>query len=54
MRAVQSPGMTASARFIAGAALVGLLLRLGFGLWYWVDKPLMKDEVLSTLHSDEL
>jgi 4-amino-4-deoxy-L-arabinose transferase-like glycosyltransferase len=41
---VQSPGMTATARFIAGAALLGLLLRLGFGLWYWVDKPLMKDE----------
>lgn len=36
--------MTATARFIAGAALLGLLLRLGFGLWYWVDKPLMKDE----------
>ena len=33
-----------AARFIAGAALLGLLLRLGFGLWYWVDKPLMKDE----------
>lgn len=36
--------MTASARLIAGAALIGLLLRLGFGVWYWVDKPLMKDE----------
>jgi 4-amino-4-deoxy-L-arabinose transferase-like glycosyltransferase len=36
--------MTATARFVAGAALIGLLLRLGFGLWYWVDKPLMKDE----------
>ena len=33
-----------SSRFIAGAALIGLMLRLGFGLWYWVDKPLMKDE----------
>ena len=33
-----------SSRFIAGAALIGLVLRLGFGLWYWVDKPLMKDE----------
>lgn len=33
-----------TARFIAGAALLGLVLRLGFGLWYWVDKPLMKDE----------
>lgn len=36
--------MNATARFIAGAALLGLCLRLGFGLWYWVDKPLMKDE----------
>ena len=43
-RAVQSPGMSATARFVAGAAVLGLLLRLGFGLWYWVDKPLMKDE----------
>jgi 4-amino-4-deoxy-L-arabinose transferase-like glycosyltransferase len=42
--AVQSPGMTSTARFVAGAAALGLLLRLGFGLWYWVDKPLMKDE----------
>lgn len=33
-----------TARFIAGAALLGLVLRLGFGLGYWVDKPLMKDE----------
>ncbi len=33
-----------TARFIAGAALLGLVLRLGFGLVYWVDKPLMKDE----------
>jgi 4-amino-4-deoxy-L-arabinose transferase-like glycosyltransferase len=38
----RTPGNTA--RFIAGAALLGLVLRLGFGLWYWVDKPLMKDE----------
>lgn len=36
--------MNATARVVAGAALIGLLLRLGFGLWYWVDKPLMKDE----------
>ena len=36
--------MNATARVVAGAALLGLLLRLGFGLWYWVDKPLMKDE----------
>ena len=43
-REVQSPGMNATARVVAGAALLGLLLRLGFGLWYWVDKPLMKDE----------
>src|SRR5688572_3925800 len=43
-RAVQSPGMNPTARVVAGAAVLGLLLRLGFGLWYWVDKPLMKDE----------
>jgi len=36
--------MNATGRVVAGAALIGLLLRLGFGLWYWVDKPLMKDE----------
>jgi len=37
-------GSSSPARFLAGAALLGLVLRLGFGLWYWVDKPLMKDE----------
>jgi 4-amino-4-deoxy-L-arabinose transferase-like glycosyltransferase len=36
--------MSGTTRVVAGAALLGLLLRLGFGLWYWVDKPLMKDE----------
>ncbi len=36
--------MKAPAKFIAAAALAGLLLRLAFALWYWVDKPLMKDE----------
>ncbi|HUR20905.1 MAG TPA: hypothetical protein VMZ90_08875 [Vicinamibacterales bacterium] len=36
--------MSASARLIAGAAVVGLLLRLGFGLWYWVGQPLTRDE----------
>lgn len=36
--------MNRTARVVAGAAFIGLLLRLGFGLWYWVDKPLMKDE----------
>ena len=29
--------------FVAAAAL-GLILRLAFGLWYWVDKPLSRDE----------
>jgi 4-amino-4-deoxy-L-arabinose transferase-like glycosyltransferase len=29
---------------IAAAALVGLALRLGFGLLYWTDKPLTHDE----------
>jgi 4-amino-4-deoxy-L-arabinose transferase-like glycosyltransferase len=36
--------MNGTARVVAGAALLGLVLRLGFGIWYWVDKPLMKDE----------
>ena len=36
--------MNRTARVVAGAAFIGLQLRLGFGLWYWVDKPLMKDE----------
>lgn len=31
-------------RLILVAAAVGLLLRLGFGLVYWVDKPLTQDE----------
>ncbi len=29
---------------IAGAVVLGLLLRLGFGLGYWVGKPLTKDQ----------
>lgn len=36
--------MSPTARFIAGAALLGLVLRLGFGFVYWVGQPLMKDE----------
>ena len=35
---------TRARRLILGAALVGLLLRLGFGLFYWVGKPLTHDE----------
>jgi 4-amino-4-deoxy-L-arabinose transferase-like glycosyltransferase len=31
-------------RLIAAAALVGLVLRLGFGFGYWVGKPLTHDE----------
>jgi 4-amino-4-deoxy-L-arabinose transferase-like glycosyltransferase len=31
-------------RLIAGAALIGLCLRLLFGLVYWVDKPMTHDE----------
>jgi hypothetical protein len=31
-------------RWLAGALLLGLGLRLGFGLGYWVDKPLTLDE----------
>jgi len=31
-------------RWIAAAVLLGLGLRLGFGLFYWVDRPLTRDE----------
>jgi hypothetical protein len=31
-------------RWLAGALLLGLALRLGFGFGYWVDKPLTLDE----------
>jgi hypothetical protein len=31
-------------RWIVVAALVGLTLRLGFGLFYWTDQPLTRDE----------
>ena len=31
-------------RPLAGAALVALVLRLAFGLGYWVDKPMTHDE----------
>jgi hypothetical protein len=31
--------------FLAGAALLGLALRLAFGLGYWVDRPLTRDEL---------
>lgn len=31
-------------RYIAAAAFGALVLRLAFGLWYWVDKPLTHDE----------
>jgi 4-amino-4-deoxy-L-arabinose transferase-like glycosyltransferase len=31
-------------RLIGAAALVGLVLRLGFSLFYWVDRPLTHDE----------
>jgi 4-amino-4-deoxy-L-arabinose transferase-like glycosyltransferase len=34
----------AGRRLILAAALVGLIARLGFGLLYWVDKPLTHDE----------
>ena len=39
-----TPGGFAASRWIAAAVLVGLALRLAFGLWYWVDKPLTHDE----------
>src|SRR5262245_34631524 len=31
-------------RWIAVAALVGLILRLAFGLFYWTNQPLTRDE----------
>ena len=31
-------------RLIVAAAIAGFLLRLGFGLLYWVDKPMTHDE----------
>ena len=31
-------------RLIVAAAAVGLVLRLAFGFFYWVDKPLTHDE----------
>lgn len=33
-----------SGRLIIAAAALGLLLRLAFGLFYWIDKPLTHDE----------
>jgi hypothetical protein len=35
---------TRARRLMLGAVLVGFLLRLGFGVFYWVDKPLTHDE----------
>ena len=34
----------ATRRWIAAAALVGLALRLAFGLFYWTNQPLTRDE----------
>ena len=31
-------------RLILGAAVLGLVVRLAFGLWYWTGKPLTHDE----------
>ena len=33
-----------TAAIVAGLIVLGFVLRLGFGLGYWVGKPLMKDE----------
>jgi len=33
-----------SSKLMLGAFVVALLLRLAFGLGYWVDKPLTHDE----------
>jgi hypothetical protein len=35
---------TRARRFMAAAAITGLVLRLGFALLYWVDQPLTHDE----------
>jgi hypothetical protein len=37
-------GRVEARRHIAIAALVGLALRVAFGLMYWVDKPMTHDE----------
>ena len=37
-------GGPAARRWIAAAALVGFALRLAFGLVYWTDQPLTRDE----------
>ena len=36
--------MISTRRWVVAAAAVGLLLRLAFGLFYWVDQPLTHDE----------
>jgi 4-amino-4-deoxy-L-arabinose transferase-like glycosyltransferase len=36
--------MLSSTRVVAVAVVLGFLLRAGFGLFYWVDKPLTHDE----------
>jgi len=38
------PGDSRTRRLIGAAALVALVLRLGFSLLYWVDRPLTLDE----------
>jgi len=43
MTAVSTASRTGP-RVWAAAAVVGLLLRLGFSLLYWVDQPLTRDE----------
>src|SRR5262245_53362473 len=35
---------TRARHLVLGAVLVGFLLRLGFGVFYWVGKPLTHDE----------
>ncbi len=36
--------MTSTGRWIVACVAAGLLLRLAFGLWYWVGRPLTHDE----------
>jgi hypothetical protein len=48
-----APGRTA-ARAVAAAVLLGLVLRMAFGLGYWVDKPLTHDEHEYLLLADNI
>jgi len=42
--AVMATGGPRTRRWLAGAVAVGICLRLAFGLFYWIDQPLTRDE----------